>query len=185
MSIFLDILKYVPKCLIPLLLNTEEHKFLTFKKLQQMDTQFIENAIDSFEGFVAAIGYDVASECEEDGEYIVFSGQVATDKKGNVKTYALINDNSAEGEEPKKVLVSQVPLRTILHKGAEFLKSMVYLYKADESERAKKAEEEAKAEAEADEAENEKIDNRITDLQSEISSLKLKKKSVRHYYKRP
>ena len=146
-----------------------------------MNTQLIENAIDAFEGFVASLGNDVAAEGEE---YVVFNGQIAADQKGNIKTYALINDNSAEGEEPKKVLVAQAPLRTILHKGAEFFKSMVYLYKADEEESAKKAEEEAAAQAEADEAANKELDSKIDGLQSEIESLKLRKRPVVRYKKR-
>lgn len=147
-----------------------------------MNTTFIENAIDAFEGFAASLGNDVCN--DENEEYVVFSGQIATDSKGNVKTYALINDK--DSDELKKVLVAQAPLRTILNKGAEFFKSIVLLYKADKEEAAEAAEAEAKAQAEADETENAEIDSKINDLSSkisdinsEISSLKLRKKKTR------
>lgn len=145
-----------------------------------MNTELIKNAISAFKGFVAACGNDVCNN-NENGEYVVFNGQIAADNQGNIKTYALVNTADAEAEEPRKVLVAQFPLRPILDNFADFASSMVDLYKADKEESEAKAEAEAKAQEEADKAENQEIENKIEDLQSEISSLKLQKKSVRRY----
>lgn len=143
-----------------------------------MDTTFIKNAIDAFKDFVGACANDVCN--NESSEYIVFNGQISTDKDGNVKTYAIVNNTDANAVEPKKVLVAQVPLRPILKNLADFASSMVDLYEADDKERKAQAEAEAEAQAKADKAENEEIENKISDLQSEISSLKLRKKHVRY-----
>ena len=133
-----------------------------------MNTELIKNAIRAFKSFVAACGNDVCADAAEN-EYVIFSGQVAADNQGNIKTY------SSEG-----TLVAQIPLRPILNNLAEFASSMVDLYEDDQKER--KAE--AEAQAEADEAENQELNLKIQDLESEISSLKLRKKSVRHHVKR-
>jgi len=131
-----------------------------------MNTNLIKNAIEAFKNFVAAVGNDVCNDAAEN-EYTVFAGSVTADNCGNVKTYS-----------PSGELVAQVPLRPVLNNLADFAKSMVDLYAADEEEREAKAKVEAEAEAENAEAENAEIDSKINDLQSEISSLKLRKKSV-------
>ena len=137
-----------------------------------MNTDLIKNAIRAFKSFVAACGNDVCADAAEN-EYVIFSGQVAADNQGNIKTY------SSEG-----TLVAQIPLRPILNNLAEFASSMVDLYEDDQKERKAHAEAEAEAQAEADEAENQELNLKIQELESEISSLKLRKKSVRHHVKR-
>jgi len=157
-----------------------------------MNTEFVKNTLDTFEGFIAACGNDVATDSEKE-EYTVFSGEITTDKKGNIKTYALVAGNSDsdsgagdEEVEPKikRVLVAQFPFRSILHNAIAFFKSTVDLYKSAKEEDAKAAEAEAKAQAEADETENQKIDNQISDLNAQISDLKFRKKPVRRFVKK-
>lgn len=146
-----------------------------------MDTTFVKNAIDAFKSFVAACGNDVAA--NDENEYVVFSGQIAADARGNVKTYALVNDNES-ASEPKKVLVAQAPLRAILDRGADFAKAMVDLYETRKKEKESEAEKEAKAEQERAEVANGEIDSKISDLESQISNLKLQKKPVRRLVKK-
>ena len=135
-----------------------------------MNKELIKNAIEAFKNFIAACGNDVCNNADQ--EYLIFAGSVAADDKGNLKTYS-----------PSGELVAQVPLRPILDNASNFGIAVVDLIEADEKERAKKAEEEAQVQAEADKAENQEIENKIEDLQSEISNLKLRKKAISRYVK--
>jgi hypothetical protein len=135
-----------------------------------MNTELINGVIDSVKNFVAACGNDVVRN-EEEEEYLVFNGQVSVDNKGNVKTYALDGD--------KKILMAQLPIRPILNNAADCAKAIVDLIDNIKKENDKKAEEEAQAEAERQEAENREVEGKINDLESEISSLRLRKKPVR------
>lgn len=134
-----------------------------------MNTELIKCAISAFKDFVAACGNDVCADASEN-EYTVFSGSVTADKDGNVKTYS-----------PSGELVAQIPLRPILDRGAEFANSIVDLIEADDQKRKAEMEAEAKAEAEAAETENRELDSKISELESEIRSLKLQKKPVRRF----
>ena len=144
-----------------------------------MNAEFIKNAIDAFKDFVAACGNDVAT--AEGEEYCVFNGQVAVDHKGNVKTYAISFDSEGNGG---KILVAQVPLRPILNNAANLGKTLVDLYEDSKKKSEEKAQEENMAAAEAAEAENKEIDSKISDLESQISSLKASKRPVRRLVKR-
>ena len=132
-----------------------------------MNKELINGVIDATIDFVGACANDVCANAEN--EYTVFEGALKADSEGNLKVYSKSGD-----------LVSQTPVRKILTNLKGLGHNLVDLFEADEKERAKKAEEEAAAQAQADKAANEEIENKINDLQSEISSLKLQKRSVRY-----
>lgn len=136
-----------------------------------MKKELIDGVIDAVIKFIGACSNDVC-DCNEEVEYVVFDGSVKTDSKGNIKTYSKSGD-----------LVAQIPLRPILTNLKDLGHSVIDLLEADDQERQSKREVEAKAEAEAAERENNDIDSKIGDLQSEIDSLKLRKRSVRRFVK--
>jgi len=137
-----------------------------------MNKELINGVLDAVVDFVSACANDV---CEnESEEYVIFAGSVTSDSKGNLKTYSTSGD-----------LVTQVPVRKILSNLKTLGHNVVDLIDADEAERKVEREADEAAEAADAEAHNKEIEDKINDLQSEISSLKLRKKHVvRHYVKR-
>jgi len=137
-----------------------------------MKKELINGVIDAVIKFIGACSNDVCD--NEEVEYVVFDGSVKTDSKGNIKTYSKSGD-----------LVAQIPLRPILTNLKDLGHNVIDLIDADEAERKVEREADEAAEAADAEAHNKEIEDKINDLQSEISSLKLRKKHVvRHYVKR-
>ena len=136
-----------------------------------MNTQFVKSAIEAFKSFVAACSNDVCN--DDNNEYTVFAGSIASDGKGNIKTY------STSGE-----LVAQVPLRPILDNAANLGCTLVDLYEASKREADKETEAKEKEDAEKAEKENKDLDNKIEELESQIQTLKSQKKPVRRLVKR-
>ena len=134
-----------------------------------MNKELINGVLDSVVDFVSACANDVCNNAES--EYTVFEGALKTDSEGNLKTYSKSGD-----------LVAQVPVRKILSNLKTLGHNVVDLVDADDQDRKTEREAEAKAQAEADEAANRELDSKIDELQSEISSLKLQKKTVRRNF---